>query len=121
ERVLADHHLDPQVAAGPAEFARLALAAVLDRHPALDPGRDVHLEVHDGRDTAGSPAPGTRVGHADAFAAAGRAGGGHLEEAARLDDLPLAAAVVARRRDRPLARARALALAAMFLPIDVDR
>ena len=40
---------------------------------------------------------------------------------ARLDDLALAAAVVAGRRDRPLARARALALAAILLAIDVDR
>ena len=40
---------------------------------------------------------------------------------AGLDDLALAAAVVAGRRDGPLACARALALAAVLLPVDVDR
>src|SRR5262249_12907401 len=52
--------------------------------------------------------------------AAGRAGGRDLEEPARLDNLPLPSAVVARDGDGPLAGSRPLALVAKLLPIDVD-
>src|SRR5207248_1136082 len=106
ERVLADHDLDREVAAWRAGVAGLALAAKLEPHAALDAGRDVHLQVRDRRDAARAPALGARVGDPDPLAAAGRAGGRHLEKAARLDDLTLPAAVVARRGDRPLARPR---------------
>ena len=106
ERVLADEDLDPQVAPRGARVARLPLAAELEPHPALDARRHVDLQVGDLRGPARPPAGRARVGHPDPLAAAGRAGGRDLEEPARLDDLPLAAAVVAGRRDGPLLGAR---------------
>ena len=70
---------------------------------------------------ARTPAMGARIGDPDTFAAAGRAGGRHLEEPARLDDLAAAAAVVAGRGDGPFPRARPATLAAKLLPAHVDR
>ncbi len=73
------------------------------------------------RDSTRAPAAGAWVGDPDPFAAAGRAGGRDLEESARLDDLALAAAVVAGGRDGPLRGAGTVALGAVLLAVDVDR
>src|SRR4051795_9184092 len=118
--MLAAHTLDPQFAPRRAEVARLSLAADLEPHPALDPGGDVDLQVHGGGDPPRASAAWARVGDPHPLAAARRAGGGHLEEPTRLDDLPLAAAVVARGRDRPLPGPRPLKFVAVFLPVEVD-
>src|SRR5262249_36531190 len=120
ERVLADEHLNAEVAARGAGVAGLALAAELEPHPALDAGGDVHLHVGDLGVPSRATAVRAGVGHADPFAAARGAGGGDLGEPARLDDLALSAAVVAGRCHGPLAGAASPAVGAVLLPFQVD-
>src|SRR5262249_9806871 len=120
ERVLLHEHLDPQVAPRRTGVAGLALPAELQPHAALDAGPHIDLQVGHGVDSSRSPAARAGIGHAHTLAAPGRAGGRALEEPARLDDLPLPSAVVARDGDGSLAGSRSLAVVAKLLPIDVD-
>ncbi len=102
-------------------FTQFSLVAQLQPHSALDARRDIDLKASGAGQTAASAAVGARVGDANSLAAAGGAGGRDLEEPARLDDLAASAAIIAGRRDGPLAGARAAAFAAIVLPAHVDR
>ncbi len=113
--------LDAKVAARRTDVAQLALVSLLEPHAALDARRDVHLEMYGARHSARAPAAWAGIGDPDPFAAAGRASGRDLEEAAGLDDLAAAAAIVAGRRDGPLAGPRPVAFAAKLLAVHVDR
>src|SRR5208283_3007772 len=120
ERMPLDHHLNSQVASRRSDVSQFALVAKLQPHAAFHAGWNIDLELAHRGSAAGAPAIGTRIGNSYPITAAGRAGGRYLEEAACLNDLAPAATVVTGRGARPLARARAAAVAAKLLAAHFD-
>src|SRR5262249_30588442 len=120
KRMVLDQNLHAEVAARRPRIAQLALVALLQPHAAPDPRRHVDLKPDGGRYPAGAAAFRTGVGDPHALSAAGGARGADLEEPARLDDLAPAAAVVAGRRRRPLARSGTLTFPAKVLAVDLN-
>ena len=88
--------------------------------PLSTPGGTFTCKLHGRRHSPRTATTRAGIGDPHPFAAAGRASGRDLEEAAGLDDLAPAAAVVAGRGHGPLAGTGTLALAAKLLAIHVD-
>src|SRR5208337_4280656 len=120
KRMSPDHHLNTQVAPRRSDVSQFALVAKLQPHAAFHARWNIDLELARRRSATGASAMGTGIGDSDPITAAGRAGGRHLKEAACLNDLAPAATIVASRGARPLARARAAAVAAKLLAAHFD-